>query len=243
MRSAHRPFCPYLVCVLVTLVVLCANAASCKPPRPQTAGTDDQPPAVAAVDSGKAAYSNPIIDHIGPADPCVIRYEGKYYLYPTWDGRGYDVFVSDDLIHWQQKPKCFVDARRGAWAPDVFHNQRGDGRFYLYYTLDNPTGGKLIGVAVADNPLGPFRDQHTLATGAIDAHMFQDDDGAYYLYYVRIDDGFRILVQPMRDPLTPTGAPTKVLEPTESWERRRGSVTEGPWMLKHQGSLLLDVLR
>ncbi len=56
-------------------------------------------------------YRNPIIEHIGPADPAVIRYEDKYYLYPTWDGKGYHVFVSDDLIHWQQKPKCYEDAR------------------------------------------------------------------------------------------------------------------------------------
>ena len=126
-------------------------------------------------------------------------------------------------------------ARRGAWAPDVFYNRRGDKKFYLYYTLNNPTGGKLIGVAVADNPLGPFQDQHILATGAIDAHMFQDDDGAYYLYYVKIDGGFRILVQPMQDPLTARGDPEKIIEPTDPWERRRGAITEGPWMLKHQG--------
>ena len=129
--------------------------------------------------------------------------------------RGYDVFVSDDLVHWEQKPKCFVDRRGGAWAPDVFHNVRGDGKFYLYYTLNNPDGGKLIGVAVADQPLGPFRDKGTLATGSIDAHLFQDDDGKYYLYYVKIAGGFRILVQAMKDPLTPTGDPRKVIEPTE----------------------------
>ncbi len=184
-------------------------------------------------------YRNPIIRHIGPADPCVIRYQGKYYLYPTWDGRGYDVFVSEDLVHWQQQPKCFADPRRGAWAPDVFHNVRGDGKFYLYYTLDNPAGGKLIGVAVADHPLGPFRDQGTLATGSIDAHLFQDDDGACYLYYVKIAGGFRILVQKMHDPLTPEDEPHQVLEPTEAWEKRRGAVTEGPWMLKHQGRYYL----
>src|SRR6266498_3851507 len=80
-------------------------------------------------------YRNPIIDRIGPADPHVIRHEGKYYLYPTLDGKGYDVFVSDDLVHWTQKPKCFSDPRGGAWAPDVFHHKKGDGKFYLYYTV------------------------------------------------------------------------------------------------------------
>jgi xylan 1,4-beta-xylosidase len=184
-------------------------------------------------------YRNPIIPHIGPADPSVIRFENKYYLYPTWDSKGYDVFVSDDLIHWEQKPKCFTDERGGAWAPDVFHHRNGDGKFYLYFTLDNPSGGKLIGVAVADGPLGPFQNPQTLDTGAIDAHLFRDDDGALYLYYVKMHDGFRIVVQPMSDPQTKQGDPVKVIEPTEPWERRRGAVTEGPWMLKHNGTYYL----
>src|SRR5688572_16310186 len=87
-------------------------------------------------------YRNPIIDRIGPADPHVIRHESKFYMYPTTDGKGYDVFVSDDLVHWEQKPKCFTDRRGGAWAPDVFHHKTGDGRFYLYYTLNRRGGGK-----------------------------------------------------------------------------------------------------
>ncbi len=181
-------------------------------------------------------YRNPIIRRIGPADPAVIRYRGTYYLYPTMDGRGYDVFVSNDLVTWQQKPKCYVDPRRGAWAPDVFHNKRGDGKFYLYYTVNKPGRGKLIGVAVADHPLGPFVDRHTLVTDAIDAHMFQDDDGAFYLYYVEIRPGpFKILVQPMSDPLVKKGPPKEVIRPTADWEQRQGAVTEGPWMLKHDG--------
>ena len=159
-------------------------------------------------------YRNPIIDRIGPADPAVIRHDGKYYLYPTLDGKGYDVFVSDDLVHWEQKPKCFTDPRGGAWAPDVFHDQKGDGKFYLYYTVDRPGGGKQIGVAAADGPLGPFKDRGNLADRAIDAHMFRDDDGALYLYYVDLDGGFKIKVQPMADPLTKKGGATEVIRPT-----------------------------
>jgi beta-xylosidase len=186
-----------------------------------------------ATPSGRT-YRNPIIDRIGPADPHVIRHEGKYYLYPTTDGRGYDVFVSDDLIHWEQKPKCFTDPRGGAWAPDVFHHQTADGKFYLYYTLNKPGGGKQIGVAVASAPLGPFENRTNLVDGAIDAHLFRDDDGALYFYYVQLP-GFRITVQPMADPLTKRGEPTEVIRPSVDWERKKGAVTEGPWMLKRSG--------
>jgi xylan 1,4-beta-xylosidase len=122
----------------------------------------------------------------------------------------------------------------------VFHNVRGDGKFYLYYTDNDSkesTGpfDKQIGVAVADSPLGPFVDKGPLAGGVIDAHLFHDDDGRYYLYYVSIIDGFKIIVQPMADPLTPAGAPTEIMRPTEPWEMAAGEVTEGPFILKRDG--------
>lgn len=185
--------------------------------------------------AAELTYRNPIIDRIGPADPTVIRYEGKYYLYPTMDGKGYDVFVSDDLAHWELKGKCYTDTRGGVWAPDVFQYARGDKKFYLYYTVSNPAGGKLIGVAVGEHPLGPFQDRGTLFKSAIDAHLFQDDDGKFYLYYVNLAGGFKIMVQEMQTPLEKQGEPHRVIHPTEPWEKRRGAVTEGPWMLKHKG--------
>lgn len=195
---------------------------------------------VAAADDATTAYSNPILTQDKPADPHVIRVDGTYYLYATTHGRGYDAWTSADLVHWQFHGRVFRDSRRGAWAPDVFHHLRGDGKFYLYYTdndTDLPRGptAKQIGVAVADSPLGPFRDQKVLARGAIDAHLFQDDDGKLYLYYVEIRNGFKILMQPMIDPLTKDGAAVEVIRPTEPWEKTSGEVTEGPFVLKHDG--------
>lgn len=191
----------------------------------------------------KRTYRNPILDRIGPADPHVLKHNGRYYLYPTTDGKGYDVFVSDDLVRWEQKPKCYTDPRGGAWAPDVFHHAKGDGKFYLYYTVSRAPGAsglnKVIGVAVGDSPLGPFVDKGNLADTAIDAHLFQDDDGTLYLYYVSLAGGFKIIVQPMADPLTKRGEPKEVIRPTVDWERKKGAVTEGPWMLKRQGSYYL----
>jgi beta-xylosidase len=183
-------------------------------------------------------YRNPLLTDM--ADPHVIHVDNKYYLYGTTHTRGYDAYVSHDLVNWTNKGLAFDDPRRGAWAPDVFHNKRGDGKFYLYYTDNIPDakpGGahKQIGVAVADNPLGPFKDEVVLATDAIDAHLFQDDDGAFYLYYVELKGGFKILTQPMADPLTKKGEPKMVIRPTEDWEKISGHVTEGPFMLKRNG--------
>jgi beta-xylosidase len=188
----------------------------------------------------EATYRNPIATAGNPADPHVIRVGDKYYLYATTHGRGYDALVSEDLVNWSPAGQAFASPRGGAWAPDVFHDRRGDGKYYLYYTDNNPEAppgplAKQIGVAVADGPLGPFVDRKVLVAGAIDAHLFQDDDGRRYLYYAHIANGFKILAQPMADPLTPEGQPTEALHPTDGWEKASGEVTEGPFMLKRNG--------
>jgi xylan 1,4-beta-xylosidase len=190
-------------------------------------------------------YTNPLMPSYGFADPDAIKVGDTYYLYPTYDSRsGYDVFTSKDLVNWKSAGRAFTDPRGGDWAPDVFYNKRGDGKFYLYYTdstvketydLDH----KQIGVAVADSPLGPFKDKAVLSDEAIDAHLFQEDDGKMYLYYVHFDNGFKITAQQMSNPVTKQGAPVAIIWPTEQWETAGGAVTEGPFMLKHNGTYYL----
>lgn len=194
--------------------------------------------------SAHLSYRNPLLQSWDMADPHVLKVGDKYYLYPTSHTRGYDALVSEDLVNWSYKGTVFTSQRGGAWAPDVFHNKRGDGKFYLYYT-DNMPGAlsssldKQVGVAVADNPLGPFVEKNALATNSIDGHLFQDDDGRYYFYYVEILNGFKIIAQEMSDPMTTKGPRQEVIWPTEDWERVSGYVTEGPWMMKHNGTYYL----
>lgn len=174
-------------------------------------------------------YSNPVINIVGPADPTVIRVDGVYYLYPTWDEKGFDVFTSTDLVHWERRGRAFEAPTGGAWAPDVFHNTRGDGRFYMYYSAKGPAPAMRVGVAVADNPMGPFEDKGFLFDyDAIDPHLFQDADGAMYLYHAD-RRGSCIAVQPMETPLKKKGKSKPVICPKKPWERM---VTEGPWMMK-----------
>jgi xylan 1,4-beta-xylosidase len=196
---------------------------------------------------GEATYSNPVlvdVIHIenrnwdlfpgtfGIGDPDVIFYKNTYYLYPTGDNRGYDVYTSGDLIHWNKGPRVFRTDKRNAWAPDVFYNS-GDQTFYLYYTVD-----RRVGVAAADRPDGTFRDRRTLIRNAIDAHMFMDEDGRYYLYYAEYP-AFRISVQPMETPVTKKGGPVFIIRPDAPWEKRPYPLTEAPWMIKHGGTYYL----
>ncbi len=170
----------------------------------------------------------PYVGTLGIGDPAVIFYEGKYYLYPTGDNHSYHVYISEDLVHWSKGPRVFQSGETGVWAPDVFFN-REDGIFYLYYTVNG-----RIGVASADRPDGVFRNRGNLISNAIDAHMFRDDDGSYFMYYARYPE-FGIFVQPMASPVRKKGEPVQVISPSEAWETTNVPVTEAPWMLKHDG--------
>jgi len=179
-------------------------------------------------------YTNPVIAET-LADPAVILYDGLYHLYGTGQVRGdggYRVYTSRDLVHWTRGPVVFRINQPHVWAPDVWRDP-GTGRFYLYYTAN-----KTVGVAEAAGPCGPFTNPRRLVEAAIDAHLFRDDDGRLYLYYVKFP-GFRITVQQMADPATPAGNPKVILKPTSEWETRAGRVTEGPWMIKRAGRYYL----
>ena len=179
-------------------------------------------------------YRNPVIDG-NLADPAVIFHDGLYYLYATGavDGdNGYRVYLSKDLVNWKRGPVVFRPGQPHVWAPDVWRDP-DSGLLYLYYTAD-----RTVGVAEAASPLGPFIIRRKLFDDSIDAHLFQDEDGRLYLYFVELP-GFRITVQPMASPTEPTGRPKDVLKPESEWETRNGRVTEGPWMIKHGGGYYL----
>jgi len=107
-----------------------------------------------------------------------------------------DAFSSADLVNWQKHPGVLdVENIKWAgyslWAPSIV--KEGD-RYYLFFSAndiqnDKEYGG--IGVAVADNPSGPFSDAlgkpliGKFHNGAqpIDQHVFRDDDMQYYMYY------------------------------------------------------------
>ncbi|HSC85086.1 MAG TPA: family 43 glycosylhydrolase, partial [Pseudomonas sp.] len=131
--------------------------------------------------------TNPILRSENLADPHMIHYQGKYYLYGTYlDGSisagsdHYDVYVSDDMRTWEKVKNIFQAESVTLWAPDVFYDPASK-MFYLYYSNQ-----MNIGIATANSPVGPFEDQGILIENAIDAHMYHEGS-QYYLYYSSAD--------------------------------------------------------
>jgi beta-xylosidase len=135
------------------------------------------------------------------ADPEGIIFNNQYWIYPTYsapyDKQVFlDAFSSHDLINWTKHPNILDTssikwAKRAMWAPSIIEKK---GKYYLFFGAndiqnDNEVGG--IGVAVADNPGGPFKDHlgkpliDKFHNGAqpIDQFVFKDADGKYYLIY------------------------------------------------------------
>lgn len=105
--------------------------------------------------------SNPIVDGYY-ADPSIVFYEGKYYIYATidpWGSNELAVFETTDFrqfeqkyINWPTKEACTssTSGKDMVWAPSVV--QGIDSLFYMYVSVGNE-----IWAGVAGHPLGPWR--------------------------------------------------------------------------------------
>ncbi|MDR1342776.1 MAG: glycoside hydrolase family 43 protein [Prevotellaceae bacterium] len=172
-------------------------------------------------------------------DPFIMLHSGTYYAYGTSSPDGIVVYTSDDLTTWRipknnlALSKADVWADRWFWAPEVYHV---NGKFYMYYSAD-----EHICAAVADNPLGPFRQEvaKPMIEGekCIDNSLFVDDDGTAYLYFDRFNDGLNIWVAELEDNLMEVKPETMkpCIHVSQAWEEVWPRVNEGAFVIKHNG--------
>ena len=135
------------------------------------------------------------------ADPEGVVFGDEYWIYPTYSAPYNeqlfaDAFSSPDLVHWTKHKSVLAIENiswlnRCLWAPSVVH---ANGKYYFFFGGNDIQNNDMvggIGVAIADNPAGPFVDAlgHPLigeiVNGAqpIDQFVFRDDDGQYYMFY------------------------------------------------------------
>ena len=187
-------------------------------------------------------YRNPVFRDFQAADPGVLKVDGKYYCYSTSAPIGYYVYVSEDLVNWSNEGLCMGEAwglnRSGYyWAPEVV--RRADGKFVMVASVE-----EHLGFAVADSPLGPFIPEKSWTFDkTIDGHIFLDEDGRGYLFCVSWRSGhdYGIWAYALEDDLVTVKQETEVqvISPTDAWEQVSGRVTEGPFVLKHNGKYYL----
>lgn len=148
---------------------------------------------------------NPMITQIFTADPNAIVYGDKVYVYTSHDEDGqegfdmidYHVYSSDDMVNWQDHG-VIISADSLPWAANLYAPGAcsKNGEYYLYI----PNSGSAIGVAVSDDPGGPFVDPlgvplitpsfpNANVPWLFDPACFIDDDGQAYLYFGGGSDG------------------------------------------------------
>lgn len=189
-------------------------------------------------------------------DPTVISYGGKYYAYATQapgaDGRMINIQVawSTDHEHWTyagdalpQKPS-WASNTQSFWAPDVFFDAKLK-KFVMFFSADpNELSGKWMGIAYADNPLGPFTDRGTpLMKGpsfqCIDPKAFTDPKtGKHFLYWG--SDFQPLRVRKMKDDWSDfkeDSQATVVVEPGK--DKSYSNLIEGSWLDYDNGTYYL----
>lgn len=202
------------------------------------------------------------------ADPTVFYDEASqaFYVFATSDGvtssfsREPHMAITKDFYHWQFEPVRVPDCWRlpsvdkpladgGIWAPSIMKHPT-NGKVYLLYTIESCTY-----VALADSPLGPWRNATAGQTAdtaplvrkgelwgggdAFDGEFFADDDGTVYLtiggWYnrgmlkLKVDREGLVSVD-NDDARFPDGKEKKFLRIRDLPEAGEGSL-----MLKHEG--------
>jgi len=203
------------------------------------------------------SYNNSVGVVPNMADPFILRSGGKYYLYGTDGGSGsvhlgFKVYESTDLVNWSKPVGVHEGGRalekansfgtKGFWGAEVYER---NGTFYMYYTAE-----EHLAIATSSSPLGPFIQKEKKPVHPqreIDPHLFVDDDGKAYMYYVSFQNKSNdIYVVEMNDDwLTPKDeTKTRCIWFTQPWENSDSNfakwpVTEGSAVLKHKGTYYL----
>ncbi|MFC7534886.1 glycoside hydrolase family 43 protein [Actinoplanes sp. GCM10030250] len=222
------------------LLVLVLLLAGCGQDSPET--TKEAP----------VTFTNPVFAENFP-DPGALLVDGTWFAYGTNGPAGnVPVMTSPDLVHWTPAGDAMPSIGRWAlpgntWAPEVIAG--GDGRYLLYYTARSAeTDRQCLGVAVSDQPGGPFRDGagkplvcQAEEGGSIDASPYRDPDGGLWLYWK--NDG-NAIGQPTylygsklsADGLSLSGESKRLLVNDAAWEAH---VIEAPQMVRRDGRLYL----
>ena len=201
-------------------------------------------------------------------DPFVYVEDDTYYVVGTNDRNvnTVDCYVTKDFSTYTHYRDIYDPSLYDGWennsaeifAPEIYCF---DGIYYMYYSANDKGGVRRCSVAVADNPLGPYKplvNEHVdglnnplfmedeSSVRALDATVFTDDDGKMYMYFTVTSDTQHIvgveLISPYqadwstyRELVIPGTLDSESNEILLEWETYRNSrikIAEAPFMIK-----------
>ena len=144
-----------------------------------------------------------LVKDLYTADPSAHVFNGKIYIYPShdiesgisendngdhFDMRDYHVFSMENIDSKVTDHGVALDVKnipwagRQLWAPDAAYK---NGKYYLYFPLKDKNDIFRIGVAVSENPEGPFVPQDNPIKGSfsIDPAVLEDNETDFYIYF------------------------------------------------------------
>ena len=197
-----------------------------------------------------AGAQNPLIRDQFTADPTARVFNGRVYVYPSHDIRApesfarkdwfcmedYHVFSSSNLTDWtdhgvivsQDKVPWVNATSYSMWAPDCIER---NGKYYFYFpaNISSASGrGFGVGVAIADDPAGPYTPQPAPIANVrgIDPALFIDKDGQAYIYWSLN----KIFAAKLKDNMLELASEPVVLE-----DLPKQGLVEGPFMFERNG--------
>lgn len=210
------------------------------------------------------------LEDIQMRDPFIlpIPEQQTYYMYGStdkniWkDGKGFDVYMSRDLIDWEgpitvfQKPEHFF-SEMNFWAPEVYSYQ---GQYVMFATFRRKDN-QLLGTAVltAEQPTGPF---HLHSEGPVTPESWTSLDGTLYVdeeqqpwmvfchEWQQVTDGEICAMRLTKDLKEAASEPIVLFHASDSswamplesprYPGRENYVTDGPFLFRTaSGSLLM----
>ena len=199
--------------------------------------------------------NNPVLPDYH-ADPDIVysHKTGKYYIYSTtdglqgWGGWKFNVFSSTDLVNWTDegtvldvKGDQVAWASGNAWAPAIEEVQQQDGnyKYYLYFSAHSGDK-KKIGVAVSDDPTGPFVDSgQPLVSDSPVGHGQQIDVDVFYdpkskKHYLYWGNGYMAGAE-LNDDMTSINEQTITVLTPEGGSLQTHAYREAPYVFYRKG--------
>lgn len=222
-----------------------------------------------APDASLLPTTSPLADSVlnDTPDPFIVWHDGYYY--ETYTSTPIEIRRSRTLAGLADAPRTVAWPREGdqiprssniyMWAPEIHRfrsNEDGQYHWYLYFSPGSPPNKQMaVAESIEDDPMSryrfkayiPFSEPGSkigslilLGGGALDATVFQNDDGRIYYLFSAVQPlapKSRLFIAEMENPWTLKTTPMQISSPDLPWEQGTIAVNEGPQVLRRGGKL------